>query len=62
MWGEGGAHECIRPTKAIEPEELRALVLSGQIEGLTREHLLLYGLIFNRFMASQMRSVRLKVF
>ncbi len=61
VWGEGGAHECIRPTKAIEPEELRALVLSGQIEGLTREHLLLYSLIFNRFMASQMRAIKLKV-
>ncbi|MEN3027701.1 MAG: reverse gyrase [Aquificaceae bacterium] len=60
-WGEGGAHECIRPTRAMDPEELRALVYSGQVEGLTREHLLLYELIFRRFMSSQMRGVRLKV-
>ncbi|MCX8076889.1 MAG: reverse gyrase [Aquificaceae bacterium] len=60
-WGEGGAHEGIRPTKNIDPEELRALVYSGQVEGLTREHLLLYELIFNRFMSSQTKAVRLKV-
>lgn len=60
-WGEGGAHECIRPTKPLEPEELRAMVYSGQVEGLTREHLMLYELIFRRFMASQMRAVRLRV-
>ncbi|MCS7171362.1 MAG: reverse gyrase [Aquificaceae bacterium] len=60
-WGEGGAHEGIRPTRSMDPEELRALVLSGQVNELTREHLLLYELIFKRFMASQIRSVRLKV-
>ncbi len=61
-WGEGGAHECIRPTKSIEPEELRALFLTGQVEGLTREHIQLYELIFKRFIASQMRPVKLKVY
>ncbi len=61
-WGDGGAHECIRPTKIIEPEELRALFLSGQAEGLKNEHIRLYDLIFKRFMASQMRPVRLRVF
>lgn len=60
-WAEGGAHECIRPTKPLEPEELRAMVYSGQVEGLTKEHIMLYELIFRRFMASQMRAVRLKV-
>jgi len=60
-WGEGGAHECIRPTRALDPEELKALVLSGQVEGINREHLLLYELIFKQFMASQMRPVKLKV-
>ncbi len=62
VWGEGGAHECIRPTKGIDPEELRALFLSGQAEGLTREHILLYELIFRQFMASQMRPVKLRVY
>ncbi|RLA85239.1 MAG: reverse gyrase [Deltaproteobacteria bacterium] len=56
-WGEGGAHECIRPTKPIDPEELGSLMLSGQVEGLTRQHLLLYDLIFRRFIASQMRPI-----
>lgn len=57
-WGDSGAHECIRPTKAIEPEDLRSMVMSGQIEGLDREHLLLYELIFKRFIASQMKHIR----
>jgi len=63
VWGEGGAHECIRPTKALEPEELRSLWLSGQlgVDGFSRDHLLLYELIFKRFMASQMRPVKVKV-
>jgi reverse gyrase len=61
-WGEGGAHECIRPTRSIDPEELRTLFLSGQTEGLTREHLQLYELIFRRFMASQMKPVKLRVY
>ncbi len=61
VWGEGGAHECIRPTKVLEPEELKSLMLSGQIEGITREHILLYSLIFKRFMASQMKPAKVKV-
>jgi reverse gyrase len=60
-WGEKGAHECIRPTKNMDPEELNALILSGQVEGLSRNHLLLYDLIFRRFIASQMREVKVKV-
>jgi reverse gyrase len=59
-WAEGGAHECIRPTKPIDPEELRALVLSGQVNGLNREHLLMYERIFRRFIASQMRETKLR--
>ncbi len=60
-WGEEGAHECIRPTKPIDPEDLRSMVLSGQVQGLTREHLSLYGLIFRRFMASQTRPLKARV-
>jgi len=60
-WGEGGAHECIRPTKALDPEELRSLVLSGQVQDLAKDHLILYELIFNRFMASQMRPATVKI-
>ena len=55
-WGEGGAHECIRPTKPMDVEELRSVMLSGQYQDLTRDHLSLYSLIFSRFIASQMRE------
>ena len=60
-WGEGGAHECIRPTKAIEVEDLRSLILTGQYETLSFDHLKLYELIFDRFIASQMRPVKVRV-
>jgi reverse gyrase len=58
-WGEGGAHECIRPTKLIEPEDLKSLILSGQYEGLNFEHVKIYELIFKRFIASQIRPIKL---
>lgn len=58
IWAEGGAHECIRPTKAIEPEELSSMLISGRIEKLNKEHLLLYEMIFKRFIASQMKPVK----
>ncbi|MEO0268977.1 MAG: reverse gyrase [candidate division WOR-3 bacterium] len=60
FWAEGGAHECIRPTKNIDPEDLKSLLLSGEIEGIKEEHILLYSLIFKRFIASQMRPIKLK--
>jgi reverse gyrase len=59
-WGEGGAHECIRPTRPMDPEELRSVILSGQFQDLTRDHVSLYSLIFSRFMASQMRECRVR--
>lgn len=59
-WAEGGAHECIRPTKPLDTEELRSIVLSGQVEGIGKEHLMLYELIFRRFMASQTRPVKVR--
>jgi len=58
-WGEGGAHECIRPTKLIEPEDLKSLILSGQYEGLNFEHVKIYELIFKRFIASQIKPIKL---
>ncbi len=60
-WGEGGAHECIRPTKEIDWEEMRSVVYSGQIQDITKDHLLVYETIFRRFMASQMKPVKVKV-
>lgn len=61
VWGEGGAHECIRPTKNITPEDLESLMLSKQIEGLSYNHIKLYKLIFNRFIASQMIPVKVEM-
>ncbi len=60
-WAQGGAHECIRPTKAMDSEELRSASLSGQFQELGRDHVTLYDLIFRRFIASQMREARVKI-
>lgn len=57
-WGEGGAHEAIRPVRAIDVERLQLLVEEGSLElpgALTRRHARLYELIFRRFIASQMK-------
>ncbi len=58
-WGEGGAHECIRPTKPLSARELLDYVREGLIaapEGFSRDHIRLYDLIFRRFIASQARE------
>jgi len=57
-WGEGGAHEAIRPTKPLSRDELKTLLEEGEIElvrPLSSRHLNLYDLIFKRFIASQMK-------
>ncbi len=62
-WGEGGAHECIRPTRPIDTETLRNLISEGVIEPvrrLTRAHFAVYDLIFRRFMASQSKPAVMK--
>lgn len=62
-WGEGGAHEAIRPTRPIDVDNLRRLVEEGALalQGrLTAAHYRLYDLIFRRFMASQMREAVVK--
>jgi len=60
-WGEGGAHEAIRPTRPVDAYTLMELVHEGAITvvgRLTREHVRLYDLIFRRFIASQMPPAR----
>jgi reverse gyrase len=53
-WGKPGAHECIRPTKALDVQDLiEEMYLSGE-RRLTKDHLRLYGLIFDRFLSSEM--------
>ena len=62
-WGEVGAHEAIRPTRPADTETLSRLIAEGIIEPvrrLSRQHYLLYDLIFRRFIASQMRSSKVK--
>ena len=61
---EIGAHECIRPVRPIDSFELSRLIREGIITRggtLTNDHIKLYDLIFKRFIASQMKAVRVKV-
>jgi len=61
-WGEGGAHEAIRPTRPVDAETLERMMEEGLFEvagTMTRSHLRLYDLIFRRFIASQMREALL---
>ncbi|MBC7328307.1 reverse gyrase, partial [bacterium] len=61
-WGEGGAHECIRPTRPLEPANLRFMITADLIELEEPEDATkLYELIFRRFIASQMRPARVVV-
>ncbi len=62
-WSTGGAHEAIRPTRPIDAERLRELVAEGVIQPvrrLTRNHYLIYDLIFRRFIASQMKPAKIR--
>jgi reverse gyrase len=62
-WRAEGAHECIRPTRAVPKETLQRLISEGVVyaEALTWRHLALYDLIFRRFMASQAKPFVAKV-
>ncbi len=58
-WGEGGAHEAIRPTRPLDSSTLGRLIEEGVMEPavrLRREHLLVYDAIFRRFLASQLEE------
>lgn len=58
----GGAHECIRPTRALDIEQLKNVISAGILrfpKRLTDDHFKLYDLIFKRFIASQMRDTRI---
>lgn len=57
----GGAHECIRPTKAMDVEDLKSYLTINTILGITPLHLKLYDLIFRQFIASQMKETVLEV-
>ena len=55
-----GAHECIRPTKPMDVDDLREFIIMNNIKNITKNHLKLYDLIFKNFIASQMREVVVK--
>ena len=52
----GGAHECIRPTRPTDADDLRSMIYTMNLTGITKDHIRLYDLIFKQFMASQMRE------
>ncbi|RLJ09452.1 MAG: reverse gyrase, partial [Candidatus Aenigmatarchaeota archaeon] len=58
-----GAHECIRPTRPYEKETIQRMIYEGilHVENLTQQHLVLYDMIFRRFMASQCKDYRVKI-
>jgi len=63
-WATGGqgAHECIRPTRPLDIQDLAKLIAIGVLRlprKLTRDHYALYNLIFNRFIASQMKAAKI---
>ncbi|MCX8204595.1 MAG: reverse gyrase [Candidatus Nezhaarchaeota archaeon] len=62
-WTSEGAHECIRPTRPLDVDQLRTLIESEALpltRRLTRNHYALYDLIFRRFVASQMVKAKVK--
>lgn len=54
--GFEGAHECIRPTKPNDVNDLKSLVFTMNLTEITDKHLKLYDLIFKQFIASQMKE------
>jgi len=61
-YAKEGAHECIRPTRVMDGEKLKAMLYLGVLrfpKKLTQDHFQLYDLIFKRFIASQMRETKL---
>jgi reverse gyrase len=55
-WSKEGAHEAIRPVKPISSEELVQFITEKIASYLSPTHIKVYSMIFNRFMASQMKS------
>ncbi|MEM1610263.1 MAG: reverse gyrase [Sulfolobales archaeon] len=62
-WGEGGAHEAIRPTQPLDLEGLEKAYLEGKVfwGTLSKIHMRVYDMIFRRFVASQMREDEVEV-
>ncbi|MEM0052482.1 MAG: reverse gyrase [Sulfolobales archaeon] len=61
-WGGVGTHECIRPTRPIDVDELSNYLINEPYMRLTHNHLRLYDLIFRRFIASQLSEAEVKFY
>lgn len=59
-WGVSGTHEAIRPTRPLDVQDLIEEAIINGKKILTKKHLQLYGLIFNRFLSSQMKPSQAK--
>ena len=62
-WKKEGAHECIRPTKAVDSQQLRNLIglkILGLPTSLTEREFKAYEIIFKRFIASQMKPAKIE--
>ena len=59
-WGSPGTHECIRPTKPFTVDDVIEQAILNQEQILSRNHLRLYNLILNRFMASQSKPAKVE--
>jgi len=62
-WGEGGAHEGIRPTKPLDVDQLRLMIEDGDLElakPLTSNHFKVYDLVFRRFISSQIVPLKVR--
>lgn len=57
-WGDGGAHEGIRPTHPWDKGELLSYIYTTGKTPLSPKAISLYSLIFRRFIASQMKGAR----
>jgi reverse gyrase len=62
-WGDGGAHESIRPTQPLDLEGLERAYLEGRVfwGTLSRVHMKMYDIIFRRFISSQMREEEVEI-
>jgi len=61
-WAKEGTHECIRPTRPLDEQEIRYMLATGALElSNYKQALRLYRLIFNRFMVSQMKEAQVRV-
>ncbi len=60
-WWTESTHEWIRPTKPNDMQEIKRMLYMDLLNiKLSNDHLKLYDLIFRRFIASQMKEVKVK--